>query len=78
MDCKDIAFGTYDCAYDIILPYRVSDPRDRNGSKIPKIINVCSQKFLIFGKKELKQRVAVVDTTENHLLLVSKKNTLIL
>lgn len=26
MDCKDICFGTYDCAYNIMLPWLVRDP----------------------------------------------------
>lgn len=28
MKCEDIKFGTYDCAYNIMLPYLVIDPSD--------------------------------------------------
>lgn len=28
MNCKDIGFGTYDCAYNIMLPWLAKDPTE--------------------------------------------------
>lgn len=35
MDCKDIRFGTYDCAYNIMLPWLVKDPLSPNDRPKP-------------------------------------------
>lgn len=40
MNCKDIRFGTYDCAYNIMLPYKVTDPTEPNKPSFGKYIAV--------------------------------------
>ena len=45
MRCDEVRFGTYDCAYNIMLPYLVTDPLDPDGKKQPKV--VCIDKCLL-------------------------------
>lgn len=45
MKCSDIGFGTYDCAYNIMLPYLVSDPTEPDAAPQPK--TVCIDKCLL-------------------------------
>lgn len=45
MNCKDIKFGTLDCAYNIMLPYLVTDPCNPSLSPFPK--TVCIDKCLL-------------------------------
>ena len=40
MECKDIGFGTYDCAYNIMLPYYVTDPTDETHRKQTKMVAI--------------------------------------
>lgn len=40
MNCKDIGFGTYDCAYNIMLPYYVTDPTDKTHKKQTKMVSI--------------------------------------
>lgn len=43
--CSDIQFGTYDCGYNIMLPYYVTDPTDKENRKQTKM--VCIDKCLL-------------------------------
>lgn len=45
MKCSDIGFGTYDCAYNIMLPYLVKDPCEPDAAPQPK--TVCIDKCLL-------------------------------
>lgn len=45
MKCSDIGFGTYDCAYNIMLPYLVHDPCEPDAPPQPK--TVCIDKCLL-------------------------------
>ena len=45
MNCKDIKFGTFDCAYNIMLPYLVTDPCNPSLSPFPR--TVCIDKCLL-------------------------------
>ena len=40
MKCTDIGFGTYNCAYNIMLPYLVKDPTDPKGAPQPKTVAI--------------------------------------
>ena len=40
MKCKEINFGTYDCAYNIMLPYYVTDPTDAKQSPQAHIVAI--------------------------------------
>ena len=40
MLCKDVGFGTYNCAYNIMLPYLVKDPTEPEAAPQPKYIAV--------------------------------------
>lgn len=40
MKCSDIGFGTYDCAYNIMLPYYVTDPTDKTHEKQTKTVAI--------------------------------------
>jgi len=45
MKCKNISFGTYDCSYTIMLPYKVMRYGQTEGEKVEKY--VCIDKCLI-------------------------------
>lgn len=45
MKCKDVGFGTADCAYNITLPYLVGDPANPAAPKFSK--TVCIDKCLL-------------------------------
>ena len=45
MKCSEIEFGTYDCAYNVMLPYYVTDPTDEKREKQTKM--VCIDKCLL-------------------------------
>ena len=40
MLCKDVGFGTYNCAYNIMLPYLVKDPTEPEAAPQPKTVAV--------------------------------------
>lgn len=40
MNCSDIGFGTYNCAYNIMLPYLVKDPCEPDRKPFSKMIAV--------------------------------------
>lgn len=40
MNCKDIKSGSYDCAYNIMLPYLVKDPTEPNKPQHTKWVSV--------------------------------------
>ena len=40
MKCEDIGFGTYDCTYNIVLPYLVTDPLEPERPPQTKIIAI--------------------------------------
>lgn len=40
MRCSDIGFGTYDCAYNIMLPWLVKDPCVTDGKKELKTVAI--------------------------------------
>ena len=40
MKCNEIAFGSYNCAYNIMLPYLVADPTEPDQSKQPKTVAI--------------------------------------
>ena len=40
MKCADIGFGTYDCAYNIMLPYLVRDPCDMDAKPTTMIVAI--------------------------------------
>mgnify|MGYP000951950838 CR=1 FL=1 len=40
MNCSDVGFGTYDCAYNIMLPYLIKDPCEPDRKSFPKTIAV--------------------------------------
>lgn len=40
MRCSDIGFGTYNCAYNIMLPYLVKDPTDPDRPPFPKTVAI--------------------------------------
>ena len=40
MQCKDVGFGTYNCAYNIMLPYLVKDPTEPEAAPQPKYVAV--------------------------------------
>lgn len=40
MQCSEIGFGTYDCAYNIMLPYLVRDPTEPNKAPLPKVVAI--------------------------------------
>lgn len=43
--CSEILFGSYDCGYNIMLPYYVTDPTDKEHRKQTKM--VCIDKCLL-------------------------------
>lgn len=45
MKCSEIGFGTYDCAYNVMLPYYVTDPTAEKKEKQTKV--VCIDKCLL-------------------------------
>lgn len=45
MNCKDIGFGTYDCAYNVMLPWLAIDPCNPNDP--PKPYTVAIDKCLL-------------------------------
>lgn len=45
MECRDIGYGTYDCSYNIMLPYLVTDPL--NPDEKPRTKTVCIDKCLL-------------------------------
>lgn len=45
MKCSEIEFGTYNCAYNIMLPWLVIDPTEPDKPKEPKY--VCIDKCLL-------------------------------
>lgn len=45
MKCEEIEFGTYNCAYNIMLPWLVKDPCDPDAPKEP--MTVCVDKCLL-------------------------------
>ena len=40
MKCKEIGFGTYDCAYNIMLPWLVTDPTEPDAPPRPKTVAI--------------------------------------
>lgn len=40
MKCEEIKFGTYDCAYNIMLPYLVTDPTEPEGQPQAKYVAI--------------------------------------
>ena len=40
MKCSDVGFGTYNCAYNIMLPYLVTDPVGDIEVKVPKTVAI--------------------------------------
>ena len=40
MRCNEIEFGTYDCAYNIMLPYLVKDPTEPDAPMQPKTVAI--------------------------------------
>lgn len=40
MKCDEIKFGTYNCAYNIMLPYLVTDPTEPESKPQPKTVAV--------------------------------------
>lgn len=40
MKCEEIGFGTYDCAYNIMLPYLVTDPTKPEQLPEPKTVAI--------------------------------------
>ena len=45
MNCKDISFGTYDCAYNIDLPWLTKDPCSPD--KAPRVYTAAIDKCLL-------------------------------
>ena len=40
MRCDEIGFGTYNCAYNIMLPWLVSDPTEPDKPREPKTVAI--------------------------------------
>lgn len=40
MKCEDIGFGTYECAYNIMLPYKVKFPWEDDSELVTKFVSV--------------------------------------
>lgn len=73
MKCLEIGFGTYNCAYNIMLPYLVTHmgdiPLEKPESKRSQSTNACCPKFYPFGSAESKPRAVAVGMENNHRLL---------